>query len=171
MNTIDTIYFTGDLLVGKVSGYNDVLPIVIKQTTEPCCENTKEIVGMLCNAIVPIVLIVVVGWLIWKIVSQCQKNKNAVNERMFKERESLIKLKQEYESKILGEFSSYKKVVDFIQEEKKKQSSSVILTRIEGLLAEDENKKYAGKLQKYMNELNARISELNKKLGIKTDED
>lgn len=171
MNAIDTIYFTGDLLVGKVSGCNDVLPIVIKQTTEPCCENTNEIVGMLCNAMVPIVLIAVVGWLIWRIVSQYQKNKNSESERKYKERESLIKLKQEYESKILDEFSSYKKVAEFIQEEKKKQSSSEILTKIEGLLAESENEKYAGKLQKYINELNARIFGLNNELGIKTVED
>lgn len=172
MNTIDTIYLTGDLIAEKLCGCKEAMPIIIQQTKEPCCfDNAEMLAWIICGAVVAVAFLIVAGWLIRHKMDCCMKVMEAENKRKEQERDSLIKLKQEYESKVLNEFASYKKVVDFIQEEKKKQSSAGQWEKMEGLLSESTEIKYAGKLEKYMNELNDRISKLNKELGIKTIED
>lgn len=192
-NTIDTIYYTNDLLVGRLIRGNDVLPIVIKQTTKPCCDNAMEITGMICDALVLVALVVVIGWLVWRIVSHCLRNKDANNERNYKERESLIKQKQEYQVRMLDEFSSCKKIWDYVEEEKKKlekkkkeqekenQNIKVkednfvdvfgSLDKLESMLARKEDENYQKKLQDYIGELERKINKLNEELGIKTVND
>ena len=195
-NTIDTIYCTNDLLVGRLIRGNDVLPIVIKQTTKPCCDNAMEITGMICDALVLVTLValvVVIGWLVWRIVRHCLRNKDANNERNYKERESLVKQKQEYQVRMLDEFSSYKKIWDYVEEEKKKlekkkkeqekenqkikvkEDGSIddfrSLDKLESMLAKNEDKNYQEKLKNYIGELERKINKLNEELGIESVND
>ena len=139
MNTIDTIYLTGDMIAEKLCKCNDALPIIIQQTKEPCCDNgfATQITQIICVTIVVVVLLFILGWLIKPLLESCNKNKEQKNERKYQERESCIKLRQSYQSKLLEEL----------------QSANI-------------NQDYKDKLEKYIGELDDRIKELNKELGL-----
>jgi len=140
MNAIDTIYLTGDLIAEKCCGCKEAWPIIIQQTKEPCCDNgfATQITQIICVTIVVVVLLFILGWLIKPLLESCNKNKEQKNERKYQERESCIKLRQSYQSKLLDELH---------------------LANI--------NKDYIEKLEGYIGELDTRISVLNKELEIK----
>lgn len=231
MNTIDTIYLTGDMIAEKLCKCNDALPIIIQQTKETCCYDHPEMLAwIICGAVVAVALIVIAGWLIRHKMDCRSKVLEAENKRKEQERERLIKLKQEYQARVLEEFISYKKICEHVEDEKRKLekiekekngkdnpdsknsfSVSEVIQQIEKLLAEDgekgsicekikkfiqetkekiqkenrleaiferiekdlsviSNAKYKEKLNGYLGQLDSKISELNKELGIKTDE-
>lgn len=231
MNTIDTIYLTGDMIAEKCCGCKEALPIIIQQTKETCCYDHPEMLAwIICGAVVAVALIVIAGWLIRHKMDCRSKVLEAENKRKEQERERLIKLKQDYQARVLEEFISYKKICEHVEDEKRKLekiekekngkdnpdsknsfSVSEVIQQIEKLLAEDgekgsicekikkfiqetkekiqkenrleaiferiekdlsviSNAKYIEKLNGYLGQLDSKISELNKELGIKTDE-
>lgn len=141
MNAIDTIYLTGDLIAEKCCGCKEAWPIIIQQTKEPCCfDNAEMLAWIICGAVVAVTLLVVVGWLIRHKMDYCSKVLEAENKRKEQERDSLIKLKQEYQAKVLDELQA-------------EQADSTLIKKREG----------------YIKELEERIAELNKELGIKKE--
>lgn len=100
MNTIDTLYLTGDLIAEKLCKCNDVLPI-IQQTKEPCCDNAITITHIICVTLAVVTFLFIIGWLIKPLIESCHKDKEKQKERKFQERECCIKLRQSYQSKLL----------------------------------------------------------------------
>lgn len=139
MNTIDTISLTGDLIAEKLCKCNVALPVIIQQTKEPCCDNVTTITQVICVTIALVAFLLIIGWLIKPLIESCRKNNEKEHERKFQERESCIKLKYSYQSKLLDEL----------------HSANI-------------NKDYKDKLEGYIAELNTRINDLNKKLERKT---
>lgn len=172
MDTIDTIFLTGELITGKLCRCNEIMPVIIQQTTEHCCENAKAITWFICGTIIQVVLVIVVGWLLCKIIDILLKNNNAKNERKYKERENLIKLKQDYQARVLEEFVSFKKICEHVEDEKRKLEKiekekngkdihdtkeshgvSEMIQQIEKLLAESSEKaSICDKIGKYIQE-------------------
>ena len=120
MNVIDTIYLSGDLVVEKLCGCKEALPIIIQQTKEPCCDNAKAIIPIICLTIAAVTLLVIAGWLVWHLLELRSKKEEKEKERKYKERESLLKLKQDYQARVLDEFVSYKKICEHVEDEKRK---------------------------------------------------
>lgn len=141
MNAIDTIYLTGDLIAEKCCGCKEALPIIIQQTKEPCCfDNAEMLAWIICGAVVAVTLLVIVGWLIRHKMDCCLKVMEAENKRKEQEQERLVKLKQEYQAKILEELQAEK-------------ADSTLINKRKG----------------YIKELDERIAELNQELGIKKE--
>lgn len=132
MNTIDTIYLTGDLIAEKLCGCKEAMPIIIQQTKEPCCyDNAEMLAWIICGAVVAVAFLIVAGWLIRHKMDCCMKVMEAENKRKEQERERLIKLKQEYQAKVLEELQA-------------EQADSTLIN----------------KRKEYINELNDRIEKL-----------
>lgn len=162
MNNIDTIYMNGDLLVEKLSNHNDDTLFIIKQVTESNGVTVTAITLIICGTIVLVMLL----WLVWKIVQQLIKNYDAKKERLFKERERLIKLKQEYQARLLEEYTSYKTICKVIEGAIEEQNCDC--ERLNALLQKniEDKENYTEQLKEYRYELNERIEALNGKLGI-----
>jgi len=137
MNTIDTLYLTGDLIAEKCCGCKEALPIIIQQTKEPSCNNATTITHIICATLAVVTFLFIIGWLIKPLIESCHKNKEKQKERKFQERESCVKLKYSYRSRLLDELKSAKN-----------------------------NKDYKDKLEVYIGELDTRINELNQELGL-----
>ena len=103
MNAIDTIFLTGDLLAEKLCGCKEALPVIIQQTKEPCCDNATTITHIICVTVALVAFLIIIGWLIKPLIENFHKNKEKEYERKFQERESCIKLRQSYQSKLLDE--------------------------------------------------------------------
>lgn len=131
MNTIDTIYLTGDLIAEKCCDCKEALPVIIQQAKEPCCNNATTITHIICVTLAVVAFLFILGWLIKPLIESCQKNKEKQRERKFQERENCIKLKYSYQSKLLEEN---------IKEDKK-----------------DKLESYIGELDTRINELNKEL--------------
>lgn len=183
MNTIDTIYLTGDLIAEKCCGCKEALPIIIQQTKETCCYDHPEMLAwIICGAVVAVALIVIAGWLIRHKMDCRSKVLEAENKRKEQERERLIKLKQDYQARVLEEFISYKKICEHVEDEKRKLeiiekekngkdnpdsknslSVSEVIQQIEKLLAEDgEEGSICDKIKKYIQETKEKKEEIQK---------
>ncbi len=138
MNTIDTIYLTGDLIAEKLCGCKEVVPIIIQQTKEPCCyDNAEMLAWIICGAVVAVAFLIVAGWLIRHKMDCCMKVMEAENKRKEQERERLIKLRQEYQAKVLEEMQAEQ--VDNELIEKRKEYIKELNDRIEELKKELKN--------------------------------
>lgn len=138
MNTIDTIYLTGDLIAEKLCGCKEAVPIIIQQTKEPCCfDNAEMLAWIICGAVVAVAFLIVAGWLIRHKMDCCMKVMETENKRKEQERERLIKLKQEYQAKVLEEMQAEQ--VDNELIEKRKEYIKELNDRIEELKKELKN--------------------------------
>lgn len=137
MNTFDTIYLTGDLITEKLCNCKEALPTIIQQTKEPYCDNAITITHIICVTVAVVAFLLITRWLIKPLIENHYKKQEKKNERKYQERESCIKLKYSYQSKLLDEL----KTVNI-------------------------NKEYKDKLEKYIGELDNRINELNQELGL-----
>lgn len=139
--SIDTIPLTNDLITEKLCKCNDALPIIIQQTKEPYCfDNAEMLAWIICGAVVVVTLLVVTGWLIRHKMDCCLEVLEAENKRKGQERERLIKLKQEYQAKVLEELKD-----------------------------EQTDNKLIEKRKKYIQELDDKIDELKNELNTKND--
>lgn len=137
MNTIDTVFLTGDLITEKLCVCKEALPVIIQQTKESYCDNAITITHIICVTVAVVAFLFITRWLIKPFIENHCKKQEKKNERKFQERESCIKLKYSYQSKLLDELKS-----------------------------EKNNKEYKDKLEKYIGELDNRINELNQELGL-----
>ncbi len=101
MSVIDTLYLTGDLVAEKLCGCKEALPVIIQQTKEPGCNNATTITHIICVTMAVVTFLFILGWLIKPLIESCHKDKEKQKERKFQERESCIKLRQSYQSKLL----------------------------------------------------------------------
>lgn len=135
MSTMDTIFLTGELLTEKCCGCKETLPIIIQQTKEPCCfDNAEMLAWIICGAVVAVAFLIVAGWLIRHKMDCCMKVMEAENKRKEQERERLIKLRQEYQAKVLEEMQAEQ--VDNELIEKRKEYIKELNDRIEELKKE-----------------------------------
>lgn len=137
MSIIDINYLTSDLITKKLCGCKEALPIIIQQTKEPCCDKAISITLIICVTVAVVAFLFITGWLIKPLIENCHKKQEKKNERKYQERESCIKLKYSYRSKLLDELKSA-----------------------------NNNKDYKDKLEEYIGELDTRINVLNKELGL-----
>lgn len=119
MDTIDTLYLTGDLITEKLCGCKEAMPIIIQQMKEPGCNNATTITHIICVTMAVVTFLFILGWLIKPLIESCHKDKEKQKERKFQERENCIKLRQSYQSKLLEENKNddkKKKLEEYISE-------------------------------------------------------
>lgn len=137
---MDTNYYRIELLTNGQGKLSDFCPIVIDNTTKACSENAVAIAHTICTAIVVVAALIVAGIIVWRIIEQCHKRRVAEIDTLRQERESLYKLKSNYQARILDKIVSQ---------------------------MEDKSESYNEELKKYIEEIDKIIESIDVKLGNK----